>query len=320
MTRTPIFSPLYKKVLPRRMFISLSMVFLICLSSQTADADSIKEVFVDALKAYQKNDFKESIELLNKTLKMNPNFAPAYNYLGLAHKQDGDDIQEVVWFFKQAIGLDSNYADPYENLGKIYYGLGDFDKAEKYTLEALRVKPDLATAQVSLGWIYLLGKSQPADAIKYFSQSIGSNPTPYGHFGLGMAYFMDHQNFRTLEMITALRKEGQDKLAEELEKMVRDKNYVPITPEGTPLIHPQNAQGSSPEDLKKSSPDFDIDASTASMPVRLRKAGGLPSRDRQSGAVDPANALSAQEQIRELQRRTKDGQNESGVRTEETGY
>jgi hypothetical protein len=56
---------------------------------------------------------------------------------------------------------------------------------------------------------------------------------PHAYFGLGLAYFMNHESPLVLEMITKLKDIGQEKLASQLENVIRGHKYIP---EPAPLV------------------------------------------------------------------------------------
>jgi tetratricopeptide (TPR) repeat protein len=211
----------------------LYLVFFLFLSSsapvgaQPDPKEMLQKTYESGVVAYQEGRYQEAIELMEKALNIYPNFPAAYNYIGLSRKELKQDIKEVQWLFKKAIEINPQYAPAYENLAKLHYELAQFDEAEMYGLKAIEVDPESMTAHLALGWIYLLGKSQPHEAVYYFNKVIQNQDLPFVQLGLGMAYFMSGEDHKALEMITLLRKRGHEDFAMELERMVRDKRYIP---------------------------------------------------------------------------------------------
>jgi tetratricopeptide (TPR) repeat protein len=211
------------------------VVILIFLSVSYVQAEDYQQLFQQANELAQKSDYENAIKLYEKVIELNPNFAAAYNNLGLAYREVGLDPVEVAWYFKNAVDIDPHFEDAYINLGKAYYGLGYFDLAERHTLKALELNPNSGQAKLSLGWIYLLGKSSPQDAIGYFKEIAETWQNPSAYFGLGMAYFMVGESPKTLEYITKLREMQQDNLAMQLETVIRGYEYIPA-PKDEPLL------------------------------------------------------------------------------------
>jgi tetratricopeptide (TPR) repeat protein len=67
----------------------------------------------------------------------------------------------------------------YENIGNIYYVLGDFSKAEESYMEALRVSPGRTTA------IAKLNKLRADKQINAFANLVADHPTADGYLRLG---------------------------------------------------------------------------------------------------------------------------------------
>ena len=246
------------------------LLFLAAFLIPFAGAGALKDTFEQASAAFSKGDYDAAISLFQQSIDLRPDFAPAYNYLGLAKKEKGGNLKELVPIFQKAIELDPHYADAHNNLGKVYYGLGQFDKAKEETLKALEINPALTNAKLSLAWIHLLGKSQPREAIVYFNQVVKEDANiPYAYFGLGMAYFMNHQKPLVLEMITKLRLSQQEDLAKKLEDMIRDNTYVAIAPEGSPLVMPVRQAGTLVSNVPEPSAET-VKDKPADMPVRLK--------------------------------------------------
>lgn len=215
------------------LFIMLNLAIGFSVSAET-----IKEFYQQGQEAYNQGEFQKAIDLFEKAVEIDSNFAPAYNALGLAHKEINTDLFELVWLFKTATEIDPNYAEAYDNLGKAYYGLGQFDKAEESCLKALSLSPNMMSSKLSLGWIYLLGKSNPPEAINYFKQVLGKNKIAYAYYGLGIAYFMNGDKINVLETITTLRAMGKEDLALHLETIMREGKYLGQE-KGTPLVNTQ---------------------------------------------------------------------------------
>jgi len=231
-------------------FLFLILVIPFFMTTQ-AKAEDYREVFQQAAEALQRNDMETAITLYEKVIKLNPSFAPAYNNLGLLYREAGLDPVEVAWYFKSAIDIDPKFEDAYINLGKAYYVLNYFDLAERYTLKALELNPDSGQAKLSLGWIYLLGKTRPQDALALFKQIIDTSDNPAAYFGLGMAYFMVGESPRTLECITKLREMQQDNLALQLEELVRNYQNMPKTETRPTTIQEEGIGGKDPLSQQK---------------------------------------------------------------------
>lgn len=278
----------------KKRIVVLSVFFSFFTSSIFA-ANNPKELFEEATIAYNQGNFDQSIALYQKMLEFFPKFAPAHNFLGLAHKAKGSDPNEIISHFERAIEYDPNYAQAYDNLGKIYYGLGNFNLAEKNCLKAYQLDPELVSAELSLAWIYLLGKSNPRQAIVFFKKTIERNPLPYAYYGLGLAYLKNKQKLNAFEAITALHSMGQEELASQLEAMVRDNNVrLPMGPQEADLSTPQ--QGTL---VGNSFEDDMINDSNTNMKVRLRS----PKSGLSSGQSEGRD-ISGGERIKELQKRS----------------
>lgn len=216
------------------LFFYLSAVFLpTCLWAQSAP--DFSALVASGVALYQKGDYLKAAEAFETVIAQDANHAEAYYYLGLIYKDLGRNIAEVAWYFKMATDIKPDYVAALDHLGKVYYGLGQFQKAEDACLKILKINPNYLGAALSLGWIALLGKSNPTEAIDYFHQVLASSEIPQARFGLGMAYFMRGDRAQVLDAITHLRHEKQEKFAAQLEDMVRGYHYVPKPAPG-PLV------------------------------------------------------------------------------------
>ena len=276
------------------LLLSFILTF-ICIPSSFANP--IKQIFEAATRALQSEDYDRAITLYEKTLELYPDFALSYYYLGLAHKAIGTDTQEVIWLFKKATELNPNYAQAFDNLSRLYFSMGMLDEAEEAGLQALKINPELTSAHISLGWIYILGKSEPRNAIYHFEKVLEKEKVSYAYFGLGIAYVRDNQKFRALEMITALRQLGEEASASQLENMVH--SGADIQPlKLSPLARPQRTRGV----IVKETPSFSSsNFGGGNMKVRLKEK--IETVEKQPQGFSIQKPRSSTNRVRALQRK-----------------
>ncbi len=90
--------------------------------------------------------------------------------------------------FREAIKLNLDFAEAYNNLGLALFYLSRFDEAIKEYQTALRIAPDFALAHANLG-LALLNKDLVDEAIPELTRAIDLNPElAEAHYNLGIAY------------------------------------------------------------------------------------------------------------------------------------
>lgn len=191
-------------------------------SSVPAFSQSIKDLFDEAAQAFYAGKYEQAITKYERIIEIEPNFAPAYNALGLALKIQGGVNDEVSFYFKKAIELDPNFLPSYDNIGKLYYSLGDMDSAQTYFNKGLMIDPDNESMTLSMGWIYLLGRNDPDAAIKYFRKVKSRSSAAMAYFGEGICLMTKEKRMEVMEIVTQLRQIDQESLAQDLETMLRE--------------------------------------------------------------------------------------------------
>jgi Flp pilus assembly protein TadD len=195
--------------------------------------DAAKELYDQGQTAANQGDTTAAIEFYEKSIDANADFAPAYSALGSVYLDNNGKMEDVIWLFQQAAELEPQNAENYTNMCRAYFQSQQHDWAESACLKALTIDPNSGSAQLSLAWIYLIGKPQPADAVKYFTAVIDKIPNnPKLIYGLGMAYARNNQQAEALDVITNLRSTGQETLASQLEKMIRPSAEMMAPPAG----------------------------------------------------------------------------------------
>jgi tetratricopeptide (TPR) repeat protein len=107
-------------------------------------------------------DAKKALGYLNNAIKLQPDYARAYNSRGLAYRNLGQH-QRAIEDCNEAIRLKPDFAEAYSNRGSAYGKLGQYQLAIKDYNEAIRLKPDFARAYNGRGFAYRnLGQHQRA--------------------------------------------------------------------------------------------------------------------------------------------------------------
>ncbi len=93
---------------------------------------------------------EKGISAYNQAISLNPDYAEAYNNRGVAKDELGQH-DEAITDYNDAIRLKSNYAEAYNNRGAAKAELGQHDGAIADYEEAIRLKPDYAEAYYNRG-------------------------------------------------------------------------------------------------------------------------------------------------------------------------
>ncbi len=194
-------------------------------------AEEVKDLFEQAAQYFYDGKYDQAIHNYERIIEIEPNFAPAYNALGLALKVRGAETSEVAFYFKKAIKIDPDFLSSYDNLGKLYYSVGDFDNAEDYFKKGLAIDPNNESMKLSMGWIYLLGRDTPDKAMKYFKEVVAKSDSAMGYFGQGVCYITSQKRMEVVDIVTKLRQMDQEDLAQQLETMLRENRSLVRGPE-----------------------------------------------------------------------------------------
>jgi tetratricopeptide (TPR) repeat protein len=99
-------------------------------------------------------DPKKAIEYLNETIKLEPDFAQAYNNRGLIYSSLGR-YQQAIEDYNESIRWKPDYAHAYYNRGCSYGSLGQSKQAIEDYGECIRLKPDDVDSYYNRAIIYL---------------------------------------------------------------------------------------------------------------------------------------------------------------------
>jgi tetratricopeptide (TPR) repeat protein len=114
----------------------------------------------------QKGEIKQAIDRLNKAIAIYPQYALAYNNLGVLYSRLGDRVHENE-VLQKAISVNPNFALAYVNLGRMDMQANDYAAAEAAFSKALSFNP---TDEITL---ILLSYSEFMD--RSFDQAIATS-------------------------------------------------------------------------------------------------------------------------------------------------
>ena len=100
-----------------------------------------------------RQDWKKAAERLNKAIAIYPQYAAAYNNLGVLYSRTNDYVREQE-ALEKAISLNDHFAPAFDNLGKLCLRQKNFARAETLLEKSVSVDP------ANMGSLMLLAEAQ----------------------------------------------------------------------------------------------------------------------------------------------------------------
>lgn len=222
----------------RSIAFSFLIVFLFHFTTTLwANPLTKEQLFQLGMLAVKQEEYQHGIDLFQKVIDLDPKFSPAYHGMGLVYlHQPQQDLNAAIRYFKIAVSLSKEHTESWNNLGQAYYLIGRFSLAKEAFLESLKINPQQHQLHITLAWIYLLGESRPELAIEEFKiakEAFEDNASIL--YGLGLAYLLQEDRYKVLDVITLLRKKQYTQEALKLENMIKG-NIRLVSKEGMPLV------------------------------------------------------------------------------------
>jgi tetratricopeptide (TPR) repeat protein len=131
-------------------------------------------------RGFSATDPGEQVHFYSEAIRLEPDFAYAFNNRGAARMAKGDS-DGALEDYDEAIRLKPDYAYAYNNRGAARFNQGDSEEALEDYDEAIRIKPDYAEALSNRG-LARLDEGDRKGAFADFDQAIRLEPTNGGFF------------------------------------------------------------------------------------------------------------------------------------------
>lgn len=116
----------------------------------------------------------EGVALVERAIRLVPDFAGFHNNLGNIHAERGD-VPAATAAYERSIALAPGAADPHNNLGALYRAVGRLEEAEARFQRAIELDPRHANAHNNLGLLCQARDDIPG-AVRNFSKAITLAP------------------------------------------------------------------------------------------------------------------------------------------------
>ena len=137
------------------------------------DPDNINALYLMGMLTYQNNEYDKALIYLNEAVKRKP-LPLLYQMLGNIFVSKNDFINALICY-ENAIQLDPNFYDVYNNYGYVFYNSGKYDEAIYYYKKAAEFEPDNFKIYFNIALSYD-AKSDYKNAAENYRKVIEINP------------------------------------------------------------------------------------------------------------------------------------------------
>lgn len=196
-----------EKLLKMRPSFTVPLRYLAKIAHEKGDSEKSLHYYSEYLKTDPNNyeirynkaqllfslgDTDKAIENLNRVLKINDQYALAYNYLGLIFKSK-NNLEKSAYYYSKTIDFDPENIDAHAELGFVLAMSGRTDEAITHFNKALTLKPDNSEVLVSLGMAYIQ-KGRVKPALEAWNKAVAAdtkNADAYNNIGWTLAVTKD---------------------------------------------------------------------------------------------------------------------------------
>ncbi|MGZ7066243.1 MAG: tetratricopeptide repeat protein, partial [Candidatus Aminicenantales bacterium] len=135
--------------------------------------------------------YPEAVAEYERSVAIDPKYAPAFNMLGYAHAAMGDFAKAVSCFERYA-ELDPGLPNPVDSIAEMNLFMGNLDESAAKYQAALALKPDFYSSCQGLAVVYAL-KEDYQEAERWLEEYRKRSPTP--QVQVQAAYLRDYYDY-----------------------------------------------------------------------------------------------------------------------------
>jgi len=139
------------------------------------------EYYEKGLGLFDKGRYKGAIQEFRQDLKLNPDSAFSYFYLGLSQNKLNLN-EEAAASLEKAASLEPKLTETYYNLGRVYTALGRSDDAEKAYRKTIEIAPDFHMAHNNLALLLIKDRKKVDDAMEHAKRAIELAPSNAAYY------------------------------------------------------------------------------------------------------------------------------------------
>ena len=160
---------------------------IFCYKILSINSNHKDSLFLLATISAMRNNFKKAVELMLKLVELDPSNKSYLNNLGTAYKELGN-LKEAENIYKKILNIDPKYTNANYNLGIIFYQLKELKVSKSYLQKTVEIQKNYALAFCSLANVHAELK-EINEAISCYQKAIEINPRIVSaHNNLGLLY------------------------------------------------------------------------------------------------------------------------------------
>ena len=182
--------------------------------------EKIHTLFQKASALIKEEHLEEAKHYYLEMVNLDPNFAPAYYFLGIIQIKH-DDMEGASRYLEDAIRLGVKDANVSYLLATTYARKGDIDNAKRAYLETIKKNPSMQRAHHDLGVLYYMTGDYDR-AVESLKKTVALDPkSAKAMLMLGMACINAGRTEEVAGLVTSLRGLNEEVKAVKLEDLLR---------------------------------------------------------------------------------------------------
>lgn len=139
------------------------------------DAENVNYLFSYGTALERTNRLDSSVFVFKKVLALEPDYAPALNYLGYTWADRNENLSEAKKMIEKALAKEPENGAYLDSYGWVFFRMGKLKEAEKYILKALEKNVKDAVVFEHLGDVYW-GMGKKEEARQQYRKALDMDP------------------------------------------------------------------------------------------------------------------------------------------------